>query len=222
MHDLHLSLVCRNQKRCIDEKSRGLVAACGVGSAMLSRRRVFGAIMLASLAGAIPLSLRVGAPALLHAQVEGGIRRQSPAPIVNGPLVQDLAFLVGRWRGGVAGGLFDEEWSSPSADTMMGMFRYMENGKVQFYEFMTIEATAAGPVLRLRHFDQGLAAWEGKDAAQSFPVASFAENQVVFATPDKSTKLTYRRSQTESLVVILERTAAGHAGKQEFDFTLIK
>jgi Domain of unknown function (DUF6265) len=104
----------------------------------------------------------------------------------------------------------------------MGMFRYMENGKVQFYEFMTIESATAGPVLRLRHFGPGLEAWEDKDGTLSFPVASFAGNQVVFATPDKSTKLTYRRTRSESLVVILERSAAGHAGKQEFDFTLIK
>lgn len=173
---------------------------------------MLGAILFALLA-----SLTVAT-----AQVEGGGRQQAPAPIVNGPLVQDLAFLSGRWRGGVAGGLFDEEWSFPSGDTMMGMFRYMENGKVQFYEFMTVEATATGPVLRLRHFDPGLAAWEDKDGALSLPVVSFTENQVVFATPDKGTKLTYRRSQPDSLVGILERTAGGHAGKQEFDFTLVK
>jgi len=172
--------------------------------------------------GTVLLGLTASLPPGLRAQVEGGSRQQSPAPVVNGPLVQDLAFLAGRWQGGVAGGLFDEEWSSPSADSMMGMFRYMENGKVQFYEFMTIEATPAGPVLRLRHFDPGLAAWEDKDAALSFPVTSFAENQVVFATPDKSTKLTYRRSGTDSLVAILERSASGHKGKQEFDFALIK
>jgi Domain of unknown function (DUF6265) len=193
--------------------------ACGF--AMFRRRPAFLEAAM-GLLGAMALSLLAGPFVPIHAQVEGAARQQPPAPVVNGPLVQDLAFLVGRWRGGVAGGLFDEEWSSPSADSLMGMFRYMENGKVEFYEFMTIEATAAGPVLRLRHFDPGLVAWEDKSAALSFPVASFAENQVVFATPDKSTKLTYRRSQTESLVVILERSAAGHEGKQEFDFTLIK
>jgi hypothetical protein len=175
-----------------------------------------------SLPALILAALAAGSLALARAQVEGGNRQQPPAPVVNGPLVQDLAFLVGRWRGGVAGGLFDEEWSAPSADSMMGMFRYMENGKVQFYEFMTIEATPAGPVLRVRHFDLGLVAWEDKDAALSFPVASFAGNQVVFATPDKSTKLTYRRSQPDSLTEILERSAAGRAGKQEFDFTVVK
>lgn len=187
---------------------------------MLHRRRT--SVRLATgLAGTL-FSLLAGGSTVIPAQVEGGIRQQAPAPVVNGPLVQDLAFLAGRWRGGVAGGLFDEEWSAPSADTMMGMFRYMENGKVQFYEFMTIEATPTGPVLRLRHFDQGLVAWEDKEAALSFPVVSFSENQVVFATSDKGTKVTYRRSQPDSLVAILERSSGGHAGKQEFDFTLIK
>jgi len=147
---------------------------------------------------------------------------QPPAPVVNGPLVQDLSFIAGNWRGGVAGGLLDEEWSPPSAESMIGMFRYMEAGKVKFYEFMAIEATEAGPVLRLRHFDPGLAAWEDKSAALSLPVAGFSENQVIFESNDKSTRLTYRRSSADSLTVILERTAGGHSGKQEFNFTLIK
>jgi len=180
------------------------------------------ALRTAIVLAAVSVEILTGSLAPACGQVDGGGRQQPPAPVVNGPLVQDLAFLVGRWRGGVTGGLFDEEWSAPSAETMMGMFRYMENGKVQFYEFMTIEATPAGPVLRLRHFDLGLAAWEEKDAALSYPVVSFTPNEVVFATPDKSTKLTYRRAQPNSLVAILERTGAGHAGKQEFDFALIK
>jgi hypothetical protein len=170
----------------------------------------------------ILIGLVLGSLLSARGQVEGGVRQQAAAPVVNGPLVQELGFLEGRWRGGVAGGLFDQEWSSPTADSMMGMFRYAENGKVQFYEFMTIEASAAGPVLRVRHFDQGLIAWEDKDGALSYPVSSFAGNQVVFATHDQSTRLTFRRSESNSLVFILERTAGGHAGKQEFDFTLIK
>ncbi|HUI41010.1 MAG TPA: DUF6265 family protein [Terriglobia bacterium] len=143
---------------------------------------------------------------------------QRPAPVINGPLVQQLAFLAGRWRGGVTGGSFDEEWSQPAADSMTGMFRYAENGKVKFYEFMVIEAAASGPVLRLRHFDPGLDAWEEKNAALSYPLQSFTEKQVVFASPDKSTRLTYRRSAPDALVMVLERTAAGHTGRQEFDF----
>lgn len=155
-------------------------------------------------------------------QVEGGTSAQHPAPVVNGPLVQDLAFISGHWQGGVAGGMFDEEWSAPSADSMMGMFRYMEDGSVKFYEFMVVEATASGPVLRLRHFDPGLTAWEEKDAALKLPVSSSTENQVVFSSADNSVRLTYRRSSPQTLTVILEHNAGGHKGRQEFDYSLIK
>ena len=155
-------------------------------------------------------------------QVEGGTGPQHAAPVVNGPLVQDLAFITGHWQGGVTGGLFDEEWSPPSANSMMGMFRYTEGGVVKFYEFMVIEATAAGPVLRLRHFDPGLIAWEEKEGALSLPVSSFTEKQVVFANADGSIRLTYRRSSSDRLAVILERNAGGHKGRQEFDYSLVK
>ena len=168
------------------------------------------------------LSLALGSPPPGPAQVEGGTSVQHSAPVVNGPLIQDLAFISGHWQGGVAGGLFYEEWSPPSADSMMGMFRYMEGGSVKFYEFMVIEATPAGPVLRLRHFDPGLAAWEEKDAALSLPVSGFTEKQVVFSSADNSTRLTYRRSSPDMLTVILERNAGGHRGRQEFDYSLIK
>jgi hypothetical protein len=156
------------------------------------------------------------------AQVEGGAGGQHPAPVVNGPLVADLAFISGHWQGGVTGGLFDEEWSPPSADCMRGMFRYMEGGSVKFYEFMAIEATPTGPVLRLRHFDPGLISWEEKDAALNLPVTSFTEKQVVFSNADSSVRLTYRRSSQNTLTVILEHNAGGHKGRQEFDYSLIK
>jgi Domain of unknown function (DUF6265) len=159
---------------------------------------------------------------ILRAQVEGGgTSQRAPAPVVSGPLVQDFAFLAGRWRGGISGGLFDEEWSEPSADCMMGMFRYMEDGKLKFYEFMVIEASPSGPILHLRHFDPGLTGWEEKDAPLSFTVDSSTESQVVFVNADKSTTLTYRRSSPVALTEVLEREAGGHKGKQQFAFGLI-
>jgi Domain of unknown function (DUF6265) len=170
----------------------------------------------------LPLCLALGSRPTRSAQVEGGNSAQHPAPVVNGPLVQDLAFISGHWQGGVTGGIFDEEWSPPSADSMMGMFRYMEGGAVKFYEFMVIEATATGPVLRLRHFDPGLVGWEDKNAALSLPVSSFTEKQVVFSNVDNSIRLTYRRSSPDALTVILEHNAGGHKGRQEFDYSLVK
>jgi Domain of unknown function (DUF6265) len=145
-------------------------------------------------------------------------REQPPAPVVNGPLVANLAFISGSWHGAVAGGVFDEEWSTPRAEAMMGMFRYMENGKVKFYEFMAIEAGASGPVLHLRHFDADLAGWEERSKPLSFSVAAFTENQVVFESAGKATRLTYRRSSEDSLTVVLEQSRQGRKGTQEFHY----
>ena len=89
---------------------------------------------------------------------------------------------------------------------------------MKFYEFMVIEATAAGPVLRVRHFDPGLEGWEAKNGALSYPVRSFAGNRVVFASSDKSTVITYRRTGPDAMTMELDRTAAGHTGKQVFSF----
>jgi hypothetical protein len=175
------------------------------------------------LTACVTLGLLFAASLPSPAQVEGPATAQhAPAPVVNGPLVQDFAFLTGRWRGGIQGGLFDEEWSQPSADSMMGMFRYMENGKVHFYEFMVIEASPGGPLLHLRHFDPGLTGWEDKSAPPTYTVESYTENQVVFVNGDKSTTLTYRRSSPTALTETLEREAGGHKGKQEFTFGLIQ
>lgn len=177
-------------------------------------------IRLTPIAAAIAILL--SAPGA-RAQVEGAATAQrQPAPVITGPLVQDFAFLTGRWRGGISGGLFDEEWGQPGADSMMGMFRYMENGKVQFYEFMVIEAAPSGPVLHLRHFDPGLTGWEEKNAPLTFTVDSSSESQVVFVNADKSVTLTYRRSSPSALSETLEREAGGHKGKQQFSFGLIQ
>lgn len=159
-----------------------------------------------------------------RAQAEGADTTQrQPAPVVTGPLVQDFSFLAGKWRGGMSGGgLFDEEWSQPSADSMMGMFRYVESGRVRFYEFMVIEATPTGPVLHVRHFDPGLTGWEEKNAPLTFTVDSSSEKQVVFVNADKSTTVTYRRSSVSALSETLERDVGGHKGKQQFAFGLVQ
>jgi uncharacterized protein DUF6265 len=142
---------------------------------------------------------------------------QPASPLVTGPLVQDLAFMSGSWQRGVAGGIFDEEWSSPRADKMMGMFRYMENDKVTFHEFMVIEAGATG-----RHFDPDLAAWEERSKLLSFSVGSFTNNQVIYREhrhdhssdlPAKLLQVPHRGSREGS---------QGHHGTQEFHYTRVK
>lgn len=129
---------------------------------------------------------------------------QSAKPAADVKL-EDLSFICGHNRGELNGTIIDEHWSEVGGDTMIGMFRQIKNGKAQMYEFLTIEQTASGPILRLRHFDPGLVGWEEKAQAYSYPLVSWKPNEAVFERPDKATKLTFRSTSRDTLEVTLER-----------------
>jgi len=120
--------------------------------------------------------------------------------------LDDLSFICGHNRGEFDGAIIDEHWSEVGGDTMIGMFREIKNGKAQMYEFLTIEQTATGPILRLRHFDPGLVGWEEKAQVNSYPLVSWKANEAVFERPDKATRLIFRSTSKETLDVVLERT----------------
>jgi Domain of unknown function (DUF6265) len=120
--------------------------------------------------------------------------------------LEDFTFLSGHNRGEMEEGIIDEHWSEVGGDSMMGMFRYIKDGKVQMYEFLTIEQTSDGPVLRLRHFNPGLIAWEEKGQVYSFPLISCQPGrEAVFERPDQETRITYRSTSKDTLQSTVER-----------------
>ena len=119
--------------------------------------------------------------------------------------LEDLSFICGHNRGERDGAIIDEHWSEVGGDTMIGKYREIRNGKAQMYEFLTIEQTATGPVLHLRHFDPGLVGWEEKAQAASYPLALWHTNEAVFEKADRSVRLTFRSTSKETLEVSLER-----------------
>jgi len=130
--------------------------------------------------------------------------------------LEDLSFICGHNRGEQNGTIIDEHWSEVGGDTMIGMFRQIKNGKAQMYEFLTIEQTNAGPILRLRHFDPGLIGWEEKAQAASYPLVRFKPNEAVFERADKSTTIAFRATSANTLEVTLDRN-----GKREEVFQYV-
>jgi hypothetical protein len=120
-------------------------------------------------------------------------------------VLADLEFISGHNRGEFDGGIADEHWSEPAGDSMMGVYRYMKNGKVRMYEMLVIEQTPKGPVLRLMHFNPGLGPWEDKAQVYSYPLVRFTTGEAVFERPDKSTRITYRTAGNSVLESTLER-----------------
>ncbi len=134
----------------------------------------------------------------------------------------ELAFIAGEWRGTLNGGVIEERWSAPEGDNMMGMFRLVKDGEGVFYEFMTIERAGGTPVLRLRHFSQGLVAWEEKDDLDPYPLVELGEGRAVFENKDTETRLIYERSAPDTLLITLQKSKAGKTIPRVFSFTRMR
>ena len=100
------------------------------------------------------------------------------APSVPSPAatLKDFSWLVGQWTGTGLGGVTDELWSGPAAGAMMGSFRLLRDGKVVFYEFLTLVEQGNTVVLKLKHFNADLTGWEEK--------ADFVTFRLLKVTPD--------------------------------------
>jgi hypothetical protein len=133
--------------------------------------------------------------------------------------VAELAWIAGDWQGQKDGDSLDETWSAPAAGTMMGMFRWIKDGKVQMYELLSIQDSAKGPVLFLRHFNPDFTGWEEKDAPVRCPISGGGPGEAVFACEGRPTRLIFRRTGDSSITVLLERQQDGKARTDEFLYT---
>jgi hypothetical protein len=135
--------------------------------------------------------------------------------------IKDLAFMAGKWTTHSAWGDMEENWSEPMGDCMMCAYRCVKDGKVIFYEFIVIEQTDTGPVMKLRHFSPGNIGWEDKDKPYEYPLMFLEPDKARFERPDKKTALTFHRTSPETMQVILERQdKSGRWVEDIFDYKL--
>jgi len=75
----------------------------------------------------------------------------------------DVAWLVGSWEGEAFGGHFEEVWNPPSAGSMVGMFKTLDDDTVGFYELLLLVAEQGSLSLKVKHFSRDFVAWEDKE-----------------------------------------------------------
>jgi hypothetical protein len=170
-----------------------------------------GTALVAVLLASAPL--RAEKPAVPAPQAGSAAPQAAPSP-----RLADLAWLEGHWRDESGGNLSEEIWTAPAGDSLMGMWRWAEDGKARVFELLAIKAEEGKLVLRFRHFDPKLAAREEKDRPLVWSLIRSGPREAVFEGPEASgqstARLTYRRPDEETLVVVLEK--AGKA--QEFRY----
>lgn len=135
--------------------------------------------------------------------------------------IKDLSFMAGKWTTKGEWGDMEEHWSTPLGNNMMCSYRCVKDGKVVFYEFIVIEQTEKGIVMKLRHFSPGNIGWEDKDKPYEYPLMFLEPDRARFERPDKKTALTFHRIAKDKLNVFLEREDKdGKWVQDEFNYIL--
>ncbi len=104
---------------------------------------------------------------------------QSEAP-VRAAVIEDAAWLAGRWVGTGFGGQMEEAWAPPVGGQMVGHFRYWRDGQPQFYEFMMMDVAEGGVRMRVKHFNPDFVGWEDKDGWVTFEPVSVGPDALIF------------------------------------------
>jgi len=94
--------------------------------------------------------------------------------------INDVSWISGYWIGEAFGGHTEEVWTSPLGNSMMGVFKLVNNDTVEFYELCTISEENETLFFRLKHFHNNLKGWEEKDERLSAQLVKIEENRVYF------------------------------------------
>ena len=137
--------------------------------------------------------------------------------------ITSLSFLTGTWKTEHKWGEMTEIWSAVESENLMCTFRCIKDDKVIFYEWIIIESSPSGPVMKLRHFNPGSIAWEDKEKPHTYQLVSSTANQCIFESEDKLTRISYERLSSVNLVSYLEKKDEnGKTVKETFDYILQK
>ena len=92
----------------------------------------------------------------------------------------DAAWLVGSWTGTAFGQEFEEVWSPPSAGSMIGTFKLLDEGEVSFYELLLLSVDEGTLSLKVKHFNPDFSAWEDKTDFINFRLVKFTADELHF------------------------------------------
>lgn len=126
--------------------------------------------------------------------------------------INNYKWLAGHWTGDGFGGISDEMWSLPANGVMMGAYRHIKDGKLIFYEFLTLDETG----IKLKHFEPDMKGWEEKE--------DFVHFELIEATPDKLSfkGLTFERKSSTEMEIALRMKRNGKIETEIFHMKRIQ
>ena len=151
-------------------------------------------------------TMLAGALALVATPLAAQEVRDTPEDHTPPPAsLEQMDWLVGQWSGtGIGGAPAHESWFSPTGNTMVGTFIQMkDDDEIMFTEHMYLMEEEGSLVLRLKHFNADLTAWEDKEGMVTFPLIAVEDCAAYFRA------LTLRCDGENGLIAAVRMKNAG-------------
>ena len=92
-----------------------------------------------------------------------------------------IAWITGDWVGDGFGGVSYESWTEPIAGIILCTYRHVSEGKNNFFELITVSEKEDGDlVMKLRHFNPDMNAWEDKEGQLVWEMTNITDSSVTF------------------------------------------
>ena len=128
-------------------------------------------------------------------------------------MLSDVNWLQGHWIGSGLGGDCEELWGKPAGGALIGAFRYVRDGKLQFTEHFVMFEENGSLTLKLKHFDAAMKGWEEKDKFVEFRLVKLEPRAAYFHG------LTYRLNEDDSMdVFVVVSQKDGTKREEKFEF----
>ena len=132
----------------------------------------------------------------------GSVALIGPAsrPTAPPPPLSAISFMAGCWTGpSPSGSVIEEHYSDASENLVIGMTRYVRNGRVVDFEFTTIERTDTSFVMTPR--PKGV-------KSDTFPLKDVADGRATWENPkhDFPQRIIYRKGPDGALIARIEGT----------------
>ena len=115
--------------------------------------------------------------------------------------INRLAWLTGSWQGPVNGGLLEETWLPPKADTISALVRFTKDGRTEFIEIIKIEKVGNSFELRLQLYDPPMRPRSEKPHV--FKLSKIEKTKITFRGISEGShrKLSYERVAQDHFII---------------------
>jgi hypothetical protein len=147
------------------------------------------------------------------------------APRAKASLAQ-VAWIAGPWRGMLGDRQIEQHWMTPAANSMVAMYRSIQNDRATLYELLAIEQDGESLMLRIKHFSPGagLAGREAKDQSIDHALVRVDGRTAVFegTGTDNPSRVTFTSPDPDTLTITVERMRDGKLVPTDFRYTRVK